>query len=106
MTKQEHRVSVEGGKYTFVRREDGEIRILRHGEPWIDWVKGDNAIHAAMAELDAARGVVAAVRASIKQLEGKDVYPAWAVDALKLHDSLVDDREPPSAWCGGGTEVK
>ncbi len=99
----DHRVKVDNGKYTFVAHQGTPCAILRHGEPWIDHVNAPNPIHAMMCELDAARVVVQAARANVKQLNGRDVYPAWAVDALSRHDSLTADREPPSAWCGAET---
>lgn len=107
MTKSEHRVTVSEGKYTFVvPADDYRVSILRHGEPWHGpQGEASNALHSIMMELDAARVVVQAARANVKQLNGRDVYPAWAVDALALHDRLVSDREPPSAWCGVGTSA-
>jgi len=62
MTKQEHRVKVDGGKYEFVRREDGTVDVLRGGEPWLKRCMPQIGIASAMAELDAARVVLRAVR--------------------------------------------
>lgn len=69
----EHRVSVASSKYTFVRR-------------------------SLMAELDAARVVVQAVRGCSAKLG--QLCPTAIHEAIALHDSLVDDHELPSAWCG------
>lgn len=100
MIKSEHCVSVDNCKYKFaIAKGDSRIRVLRHGEPWIDDVNAPNAVHSLMCELDAARVVVQEVRryvaANIGNLCPKDLF-----DALALHDSLTSDREPPSAWCG------
>jgi hypothetical protein len=96
---QEIRVSVSNGKYTFVKPKDyHKVHILRYDEPWVHDLNGSNALLSMMFELDAARVVLAAVRANVKQINGTDAYPAWAVDALALHDRLVDDHQPPSDW--------
>ncbi|HET9893169.1 MAG TPA: hypothetical protein VFQ42_22015 [Mycobacterium sp.] len=100
MSKQEHRVSVDSGKYTFViSADDYRVNILRHGQPWIFNADGANALHSIMCELDAARVVVKAARECIAAF-GMRGYPSGLVDALELHDRLVDDSQPPSAWCG------
>ncbi len=55
-----------------------------------------------MRELDAARVVLAAVRAEMtagERLTGS----IW--QAMKQHDSLVDDTEAPSAWTGIGANT-
>lgn len=96
-----HTVRVDGGKYEFIHRVPRAtwVAVYHYGSPISPGSdEHGNAIASMMAELDAARVVVAAVRANIQKLEGKDVYPAWAVDALALHDRLCDDREPPSEW--------
>ena len=90
----EHRVRVDSGKYEFVQRA-GHVEILRDGSPWgrTDYPK---AIGSLMAELDAARVVLKKVR---------ELSASWRAgaqtmleEALRTHDSLVDDREPPSPW--------
>lgn len=93
-----HVVRVDGGKYTFVNRL-GEIQILRHGEPWHEQTAAGNALASIMAELDAARVVVAAARAL--EADGLESAPIrYLNEALARHDALVGDREPPSDWCG------
>ncbi len=91
----EHRVRVDSGKYTFVIPAGGtRVEILRHGEPWHVQEEAFNALHAIMCELDAARVVVAAARAlalDLPQLEPMRT-------ALRAHDGLVNDHEPPGAW--------
>jgi len=89
-----HQVRVENGKYEFVLRE-GRIDVLRHGELWVPDVLPRRAIGALMAELDAARVVLSAVRAHL------ELYPRHdqLAEALDRHDQLVDDRESPSLWC-------
>ncbi len=107
MGKTEHRVSVEGGKYTFVvPADDYRVNILRYGKSWHGpQGEASNALHAIMMELDAARVVVQAAREAQKRHPSMfDFDPDdLIVDALKLHESLTSDREPPSAWCGGST---
>ncbi len=102
MTKTEHRVSVENGKYTFVvPADDYRVSILRYGEPWHGpQGEASNALHQIMMELDAARVVLEAARALVRRYEGGVAYPAILADALDLHDRLVSDRETPSPWAG------
>lgn len=104
MGKTEHRVSVEGGKYTFVvPADDYRVSILRHGEPWHGpQSEASNALLQIMMELDAARVVVQAARDAVDAptLRRKE----FLQEALALHDRLTGDREPPSAWCGGGVD--
>lgn len=101
MGKQEIRVSVDSGKYTFViPADDYRVSILRYGEPWHGpQSEASNALFSMMAELDAARVVLQAARQAVNvpTLRRKE----FLQEALALHDRLVDDREPPSAWCGG-----
>lgn len=96
-----HEVRVDSGKYTFVRTAGGGIEILRHGEPWHEQTGASNALASIMAELDAARVVVAAAREAVKTMAALAVGHTFGMGtALAKHDALVDDREPPSAWCG------
>lgn len=94
MSVPEHRVDVDGGKYTFIS-DPGEwrIRVLRYSEEWLEISQGAAAIHAMACELDAARVICAGARAA---LAARD----W--DMLKRcilqHDALVGDSYPPSAW--------
>lgn len=90
-----HIVRVSSGKYTFViDSKNTEVEVLRHGEEWVRFVTGFNALHSIMCELDAARVVIAAARSLVKRGEA----PQALVDALRLHGALVDDREHPSEW--------
>ena len=100
MSKAEHRVNVDNGKYTFVvPGGDYRVSILRHGEPWHGpQAEACTALHSIMAELDAARVVLQAVRA-YADAPAHEV-PASITNALALYDRLVDDRQPPSEWCG------
>lgn len=94
------RINVENGKYTFVERGGYRLDILRGGEPWAEDIKASKAIQAMMAELDAARVVLAAAR-KLDEVTQAHHLPAAASklsEALKLHDDLVDDREAPSTW--------
>lgn len=90
-----HAVRVDSGKYTFVR-EALSIKILRHGEPWHEQQDAFNALASIMYELDAARVVLEAVRASYERGE----LPAPIVDALDKHERLVSDTERPTEWTG------
>lgn len=104
-----HRVKVDN--YEFVHNwRQGEVRIERNGERWIEWTKGESAIVAMMNQLDAARGVVAAARALADHMERMPLRELEALTkgdafvgiarAINAYDSLTSDREPPSAWCG------
>jgi hypothetical protein len=95
------KVNVSNGKYTFVREPSAAqpnvtyTRIDRGGARWCNQpLPGDNAVHSMMCELDAARVVLRAARSL------GDHAPQAIRDALTHHSHLVDDREPPSAWCG------
>ncbi|HEU4726486.1 MAG TPA: hypothetical protein VFT22_01295 [Kofleriaceae bacterium] len=90
-------MSVDSGKYTFIRREDGTIDVLRHGEPWLQRCMPQGGIQSLMFELDAARVVVQAAREAVDAptLRRKE----FLQHALAHHDRLVDDRTPPSEWC-------
>lgn len=92
-----HVVRVDSGKYTFVRGVGGGIEILRHGSPWHEQTEAANALSSIMAELDAARVVVTAVRTALAM---GLVNSAGLTAAIKKHAALVDDREPPSEWTG------
>jgi hypothetical protein len=124
MANQEHRVSVDGGKYTFVIAEgDYRVAILRHGEPWHPpQAEACNALGAIMCELDAARVVVEAARKLADHMEKMplaELGPLTKGDAfvgitraIALHDSLTGYRTPPSPWakpvcgCTGGDVVR
>lgn len=95
-----HIVRVDSGKYTFVNRL-GSIAILRHNEPWHEQDEAGNALASIMAELDAARVVLAAVREAVK--DGRVAMGGLRVAqelnaALAKHEALVSDAEPPSDW--------
>lgn len=99
MSKQEHRVRVEGGKFTFVVPSgDYRVSILRYDELWHP-PQGEaaNALRSIMDELDAARVVLQAVRKAITMRQESEAIGVL-LDALEIHDHLVDDREPPSPW--------
>ena len=80
-------------KYTFIKRNSA-IAIDRHGEPWHEQEGAYNALASIMAELDAARVVLAAARS----LEKQGAAPQSLINALRLHEQLVDDSEHPSEW--------
>jgi hypothetical protein len=101
MTKQEHRVEVDGGTYTFVVPLDGyRVVILRHGEPWHEQDAASGAIRAMMCELDAARLVVAQARALVQ--DWRAGAQARLERVLQQHDALTYDCTPPSPWTDSG----
>lgn len=94
----EHRVRVENGKYEFIQRGGWKLDVLRHGQPWAEDVTCSKAIGTMMAELDAARVVLAAARRTV-EIHHEGIAPIGGLrDALEKYDRLVDDREPPSEW--------
>ena len=95
----EHRVKIENGKYEFIRSRFNELCIYRGGKPWHRQSDGPIAqIDSMMAELDAARVVLAAARETV-EMHHEGIAPILALrDALEKHARLVDDREPPSQW--------
>jgi len=101
MSDPERRVSVDGGKFTFVIPSgDYRVSILRYGESWHPpQTEAWTALHSIMAELDAARVVLRAVRTAIAMRNEGEVIGVLC-DALEHHDGLVSDREPPSSWAG------
>lgn len=48
-------LDIEGGKYTFVQRENGACEFYRHGEQWMDIGPGTKAIIAMACELESLR---------------------------------------------------
>ncbi len=101
MSKQEHRVSVSNDKYTFISPADHyAISILRYGEAWHGPQEDAcNALHSIMCELDAARVVLEAARATIASKHEGTASIGNLERALELHGRLCDDRAAPSAWC-------
>lgn len=100
------KIRVDNGKYTFVMPYGWQLNVLRHGEPWIENLTASKAIHSMMADLDAARVVVAAVRRLVgpdrEHICGADAFDQL-VEAIRLHDGLTGSIEPPSEWadaCG------
>lgn len=96
MSEPRQRVRVDNGKYEFVNRNGYTLDVMRHGEGWAVDVEPSKAIIAMMAELDAARVVLAAVRISAS-LDSAGTSSGVRA-ALEIHDGLVYDHEPPSAW--------
>lgn len=90
-----HTVRVDGGKFTFIKRANElTVEIRRHGQRWHEQRDAFNALVSMMAELDAARVVLAAVRSLVK----RGGAPPELYNALSLHGALVDDQEHPSEW--------
>ncbi len=117
--KQEHRVSVDNGKYTFVAPAGHyAVSILRYGEPWHGPQEdASNALHSIMCELDASRVVLQAARRLadafetapidlLEQINKLGDAPVGLVRAIALHGRLCDDRQTPSTWCGGEEVTK
>ena len=105
------KINVDNEKYTFVNRDGGfEVDVLRHGQPWMTDIECPKAISTMMAELDAARVVIQAVREHLEIYgHGRDEDSKIMVKelalAMKLHGQLVDDREAPSEWATGPSET-
>lgn len=93
----DHRVSVDNGKYTFVKSDnDYRVSILRYSEPWYGpQSEASNALHSIMRELDAARIVLEVAR---KLCEKQSFGTGELKDAIRKHDRLTDDCTPPSEW--------
>ncbi len=89
------KVKTDSGKYTFVI-DLGSMHVLRHGEPWLVINEGFNAIRSLVCELDAARVVLQAARDCFDPDLG--AMKRHLHDALKQHEALVSDNEPPSDW--------
>jgi hypothetical protein len=103
--KQEHRVEVENGKYTFVvPSNDDRVHILRHGEPWYQPEVGQpsHALHAIMCELDAARVVIQAARELVRRGTAPN-SDEFLVEALTKHAALTADHISPSLWTEGSS---
>lgn len=99
MNIRDHRVNVDSGKYTFViPASGGPVQILRDGAPWIEQPGAQNAIHALICELDAARFVILTARACVQM----GTAPVELTAALNTHEGLVSDHEPPSEWTWSG----
>jgi hypothetical protein len=95
----DHVIKVDGGKYTFVHRGGWRIDVLRGGDPWVTDLDGSKAVASMMAELDAARVVVHAVRQGLKLIvDDPRMGLSMIEDALDRHRALVDDRERPTPW--------
>lgn len=93
-----HRVACDGGRYTLTCSATGRVGIMRHSQPWVYYVAGASAIACLMAELDAARVVLAAARAVVHpDCPARDIVPRLE-RAIAEHDALVDDQQEPSAW--------
>lgn len=95
------KIRVDNGKYTFLSGVDGyKFDVLRHDEPWVRDITASNAITSMMAELDAARVVLKAVRIMVADNETDGTEPD--IDdlkaALRRHAALVSDNEQPSEW--------
>lgn len=100
----EHRVSVDGGKYTFVIPEnDYKFRILRHGEEQYGPIgEASKAVHSMMCELDAARVVLQAVKDGLtygKYDSGNALKFVMKMEkSIERHNALVGESMPPSEW--------
>lgn len=101
MSRPQHKISVNNGKYTFVNRNGLVIDLLHHGDLMVTEYGALEAIAEMMRELDAARVVVKAVR---DLAESPGDAPFQLVDTYRLiralnhHDALTSDRTPPGEW--------
>lgn len=65
MSEELLRIAVDGGKYTVIQPRHEQVRIERHGEPWIGpGFVGSNAVLALAYELEEAREKLAAALAA------------------------------------------
>ncbi|MCA1807133.1 MAG: hypothetical protein LC687_04700, partial [Actinobacteria bacterium] len=62
MREIDFKLDVAGGKYTYVRYENGLQDALRHGEPWRD-LCGDKFVGALASELHEAKERIAELEA-------------------------------------------
>lgn len=53
------RVNIDGDKYTIEKTDEGQLRVLRYGEPWINAPAGSNMLISAAYELGTLRRIVA-----------------------------------------------
>lgn len=70
MSKEDFRVDLEGGKYTYIRYSDGNQKVLRHGEPWGRDVTGDNLVAAMGYRIEDLQNEVAQLKAEVAKLRG------------------------------------
>lgn len=102
MSKSEHRVSVGNGKYTFVTHPEGNAwKVVVEGQTWVFQIDGRDAIASMMAELDAARVVLA----TANELVRLGTAPSEIFEALHKHDRLVGEGGLPSSWCSEGEPI-
>ena len=69
------RVNVDGGKYTYIMRENGSTYALRNGLPWIDsftHIPGSGMILALAGELDDTRMELARLQEKINSTKTTD----------------------------------
>lgn len=105
MAETKHTVRVGSGKYTFrLCHLDGPpaiaVAIDRYGQSWHQQSDAAKALASIMAELDAARVVLAKIRElSVPAPDRALDYVRQVMAAMEKHDRLVDDREAPSEWC-------
>lgn len=117
MSRPQHKVSVDNGKYTFVNR-NGLIIDLCYGSNNLMVMEYDapEAIAEMMRELDAARVVVKAARELADSFENMPLplaewlaeykAPVRLIRALNRHDALTSDRTPPSAWANNESQQR
>lgn len=64
MSEELLRIAVDGGKYTIIQPRHEQVRIERHGEPWMGpGFAGSNAVLALAYELEEAREQLASAEA-------------------------------------------
>ena len=57
--------SFEDGKYTVISDDKGNLKALRHGEPWQD-LTGNKMVHAMLYEVDSLKTKVAELESAVK----------------------------------------
>ena len=85
-------ITVGDGKYTVVQTPDGQLSVLRNGEPWRD-LTGDKLVLCLAQELDAARAEILFLlrRDSEELLKRIDTLEAENASLHKQIDQLTDD---------------
>ncbi len=56
------RIELDGGKYTAIFEDNGQMKALRHGEPWRD-ITGDNLTYFLMCEVEKLRDDLSSIGA-------------------------------------------
>lgn len=67
--KEDFRVDLADGKYTYIRYSDGNQKVLRHGTEWGRDITGDGLIAAMGYEIEELREEVEKLRAAMQTVQ-------------------------------------